>query len=158
MGTDSKTIVFTNYDFRSCDARQLVISSRDGFCTIVTFDDNELGEIYRERVTNPEAIQDTMDIDNTNADSTAPSSGTEIDTNGTKNCVVESRNTLDAMKEKDSPTLEDQEMDTSIATNVQIGPPIEDQKASTTAVVKENALTSSQVCHSKNLSYIFMHL
>lgn len=37
----------------SRDALRLVISSRDGFCTIIQFDENELGEIYSETTSVP---------------------------------------------------------------------------------------------------------
>lgn len=113
----------------SSDAHQLVISSRDGFCTIVTFDENELGEMYRECVSSPETVQDAMDIDNTNTDNAVTSNGTEIDENGAaKNHVIESHDGVsNVTKEKDSTIQDGQEMDTS-----------------TTAIIQDTALPSSQ--------------
>jgi len=33
---------------RSHDARLLIISSTDGYCTLITFDENELGSVYKK--------------------------------------------------------------------------------------------------------------
>jgi len=34
--------------FRSSDAQLLVVSSTDGYCTLITFDENELGTVYNK--------------------------------------------------------------------------------------------------------------
>jgi len=39
---------FLHFLFRSSDAQLLVVSSTDGYCTLITFDANELGTVYKK--------------------------------------------------------------------------------------------------------------
>ena len=54
------------YHFRSTDGTTLVVSSTDGYCTIVTFDEGELGKPYVETSSEQSAQSSEIRGDNTN--------------------------------------------------------------------------------------------
>lgn len=50
----------------------LVVSSTDGFCSIITFENGELGEVYTESTVKKDRLQDVTNTKKDNLDSTKP--------------------------------------------------------------------------------------
>lgn len=56
----------------SKDGLLLVASSSDGFCTIVSFEENELGVVYKEKLEIEEAVKDTVLVEEKESVETTP--------------------------------------------------------------------------------------
>lgn len=102
----------------SSDGNTLIVSSADGFCTLITFEDGELGDIYK-----PEEIEDfEMDLDE---DSSKDSKDNEIKTESP-----------DVKLEKDAVPIEIQIPETIIATTNQFESPEYKSKPATPIAIR----------------------
>lgn len=72
--------------YRTADGRMLIVSSTDGYCSLITFDEGELGTVYMK----PQAVAETSAVaaNAVSQDQTAGKSLTTDVANGTSNTAA----------------------------------------------------------------------